>query len=235
MNLCIIPARGGSKRIPKKNIKLFCNKPLIAYSIELAKKSNLFNKIVVSTDDEDIATISKKYGAEILKRPKHLADDFSSSMDVFEHAINQLNKDNRFSFACMLYPTSPLLEVKYLKKGLEELKKNDVCYTFLATKFEHPIERGFEIINNRAKMLFPEAFNKRTQDLKEVYHDGGSFYWKKLSCKEKFTFEGNIPIIAPKYLAIDIDTLEDFKMAELICKGLQKEEKMKRSNLKNNI
>jgi len=222
VNLCIIPARGGSKRIPKKNIKLFNNKPLIAYSIELAKESNLFSKIVVSTDDKEIAETSKKYGAEVLHRPKHLADDFSSSTDVFEHAINELNKDNKFSFACMLYPTAPLLEVKYLKKGLEELKKNDVCYTFLATKFEYPIERGFEIINNRAKMLFPEAFNKRSQELKEVYHDGGAFYWKKLSCKKNFTFDGNIPIIAPRYLAIDIDTFEDFKMAELIYKGLKK-------------
>ena len=106
MNLCIIPARGGSKRIPRKNIKLFCGKPLIAYSIETAKKSDLFNKIVVSTDDEEIAKISEKYGAEILWRPKELADDYAGSIDVFEHAIKELDKNNKFEYACMIYPTA---------------------------------------------------------------------------------------------------------------------------------
>ena len=168
MNLCVIPARGGSKRIPRKNIKLFCGKPLIAYSIETAKKSNLFSKIVVSTEDEEIAKISEKYGAEILWRPKELSDDYTGSIEVFEHAINELNKNNEFSYACMIYPTAPFLQVEYLKKGLEELKKSDACFSFSATTYDFPIWRGFEIINGNAKMLFPEFMSKRSQDIKEV-------------------------------------------------------------------
>jgi len=223
MNLCIIPARGGSKRIPKKNIKEFYGKPLIAYSIETAKKSNLFKKIVVSTDDKEIAEISKKYDAEILYRPKELADDFTGSIDVFEHAINELNKNNEFKYASMIYPTAPFLQVKYLKKGLEKLKKSNSCYSFAATTYDFPIWRGFEIVNNKAKMFFPEFMNKRSQDLPEAFHDAGQFYWKKLSCKEKFHFNGNIPIIIPRYLVQDIDTMEDFKMAELMYKVLKED------------
>jgi len=223
VNLCIIPARGGSKRIPRKNIKEFCSKPLIAYSIETAKKSNLFNKIVVSTDDEEIAKISENLGAKILFRPKELADDFSSSVDVFEHAINELNKDNKFKYACMIYPTAPFLQVEYLKKGLQELKKSDACFSFSATTYDFPIWRGFEIVNGKAKMLFDEYMDTRSQDLKEAYHDAGQFYWKKLSCSEKFHFNGSIPIIIPRYLAQDIDTMEDFKLAEIMFKVLKED------------
>jgi N-acylneuraminate cytidylyltransferase/pseudaminic acid cytidylyltransferase len=220
MNLCIIPARGGSKRIPKKNIKPFCGKPLIAYSIENAQKSRLFEKIVVSTDSEEIAKVAKNYGAEILYRPKELADDFSTSMEVFEHAINELNKDKKYKFACMIYATAPLLDIKYLKEGLDRLKNSDSSFSFSATTYDFPIWRGFEIENQKAKMLWPQYLNTRSQDLKEVYHDAAQFYWKKLSCSEKFSFDGNIPIIIPRYLVQDIDTMEDFIKAELIYKAL---------------
>ena len=220
MNLCVIPARGGSKRIPKKNIKPFCGKPLIAYSIENAKKSGLFEKIVVSTDSEEIAKVAKNYGAEVLYRPKELADDFSTSMEVFEHAINELNKDKKYKFACMIYATAPLLDIKYLKEGLDRLKNSDSSFSFSATTYDFPIWRGFEIENQKAKMLWPQYLNTRSQDLKEVYHDAAQFYWKKLSCSEKFSFDGNIPIIIPRYLVQDIDTMEDFIKAELIYKAL---------------
>jgi len=219
MNLCIIPARGGSKRIPKKNIKNFCGKPLIAYSIEIAKKSKLFEKIVVSTDSEEIAEVSEKYGAKILSRPKELADDYTGSTEVFEHAINELNKDNKYKFACMIYPTAPFLEVKYLKEGLDKLKNSNTCYSFSATTYDFPIWRGFEIKEGKAKMFFPEYMEKRSQDLKEAYHDAGQFYWKKLSCNEKFRFDGNIPILIPRYLVQDIDTIEDFIRAEMMYKA----------------
>ncbi|QCT93889.1 pseudaminic acid cytidylyltransferase [Caminibacter mediatlanticus TB-2] len=220
MNLCIIPARGGSKRIPRKNIKLFCGKPLIAYSIENAKKSKLFSKIVVSTDDEEIAKISKEYGAEILFRPKELADDFVGSTEVFEHAIKELNKDDKFKYACMIYPTASLLKIEYLKKGLKELKNSDAIFSFSATTFDFPIWRSFEIVDNKAKMIFPEFENKRSQDLKEAYHDAGQFYWKKLNSNKKFSFNGSIPIIIPRYLVQDIDTMEDFIRAELLYKAI---------------
>jgi len=219
MNLCIIPARGGSKRIPKKNIKSFCGKPLIAYSIETAKKSNLFEEIVVSTDSEEIAEVSQKYGAKILWRPKELADDYAGSTEVFEHAINELNKNKKYKYACMIYPTAPFLQIEYLKKGLEELKKSDACFSFAATSYDFPIWRGFEVVGNRAKMFFPEFMNKRSQDLKEAFHDAGQFYWKKLSCSEKFKFDGNIPILIPRYLVQDIDTMEDFIRAENMYKA----------------
>ena len=225
MNLCIIPARGGSKRIPKKNIKEFCGKPLIAYSIENAKKSELFEKIVVSTDSEEIADVAKKYGAEILYRPKELADDFSTSMEVFEHAINELNKDKKYKFACMIYATVPLLDTKYLKIGLDRLKNSDSCFSFSATTYDFPIWRGFEIEDEKAKMLWPEFLNTRSQDLKEVYHDAAQFYWKKLNCNKKFTFDGNIPILIPRYLVQDIDTIEDFIKAELMYKALNDSDK----------
>ena len=223
MNLCVIPARGGSKRIPRKNIKNFCKKPLISYSIETAKKSEIFEKIVVSTDDEEIAEISKNYSAEILYRPKELADDYTGSIDVFEHAIDKLNKNNEFKYACMIYPTAPFLQVEYLKRGLEELKNSNACYSFAATTYDFPIWRGFEIIEGKAKMIFPEYMEKRSQDLKEAYHDAGQFYWKKLNCSQKFHFNGSIPIIIPRYLTQDIDTMEDFKLAEIMYKVLQKD------------
>ena len=235
MNLCIIPARGGSKRIPSKNIKEFCGKPLIAYSIETAKKSNLFNKIVVSTDDEEIAKISENLGAEILYRPKELADDFSSSVDVFEHAINELNKNNEFNYACMIYPTAPFLQVEYLKEGLEKLKNSNACFSFSATTYDFPIWRGFEIVDGKAKMLFPEYMDTRSQDLKEAYHDAGQFYWKKLSCHEKFHFNESLPIIIPRYLVQDIDTMEDFIRAENMYKVLFQNEYDKWNDLKQKL
>ncbi|GAX87594.1 N-acylneuraminate cytidylyltransferase [Lebetimonas natsushimae] len=220
MNLCIIPARGGSKRIPKKNIKIFCGEPLISYSIKKAKDSNLFEKIVVSTDNKEIAEISKIYGAEILWRPKELADDYAGSDEVFEHAINELNKNGKYKYACMIYPTAPMLEIKYLKEAYEKLKNSDACYAFSATTFDYPIWRSFRITNNRCEMFWPENYSKRSQDLEEAYHDAGQFYWKKLRCKSNEIFFGkdSIPIIIPRYLVQDIDTIEDFIRAELMYK-----------------
>jgi len=215
LNLCIIPARGGSKRIPKKNIKEFCGKPLIAYSIEVAKESDLFDKIVVSTDSLEIAEVAQKYGVEVQMRPDELSDDYAGSVDVFEYVISQ---NPGFEYACMIYATAPFLQAKYLKEGFEVLKNNNVCYTFSATTYDFPIFRGFEIEDNKAKMLYPEFMNKRSQDLPEVYHDAGQFYFKRIDCKEKFKFDGNIPIIIPRYLVQDIDTLEDFIRAEMMYK-----------------
>jgi len=222
MNLCVIPARGGSKRIPRKNIKEFCGKPLIAYSIETAKKSELFTKIVVSTDDEEIAKISQEFGAEILWRPKELADDFAGSGEVFEHAIKELNKNKEFKYACMIYPTAPFLQVQYLKKGFNELKNSDACASFSTTSFEYPIWRGFEIVDGRCKMFFKEHFHKRSQDLPEAYHDAGQFYWQKIGCVSDDIFFGKdtIPIIIPRYLVQDIDTMEDFIRAENMYKAI---------------
>ncbi len=226
MNLCVIPARGGSKRIPKKNIKPICGKPLISYAIQTAKESELFDRIVVSTDDLEIATISKEWGAEVLERPKELADDFTPSIDVFEDVIQKLNRNGYFKFACMIYPTALFLKPTFLKEGLKRLKESDSSFSFSATTYDFPIWRGFEIVEGKGKMIFPEFMETRSQDLKEVYHDAAQFYWKKLSSKEKFRFDGNIPILLPRYLVQDIDTPQDLIQAELKFKILKEMERL---------
>ena len=223
-NIAIIPARGGRKRIPKKNIKDFLGKPLIAYSIETAKKSGLFDKIVVSTDDEEISKVAKEYGAEILKRPKELADDFTGTDEVIAHALSIFKG---YEFACTIYATAPFLQVKYLKKGFEELKQNkDAVMALGVTTFEYPIWRSFRITkNNRCEMFWKENFPKRSQDLEEAYHDVGQFYWERVGVKSDDIPFGkySIPIKIPRYLVQDIDTLEDWKRAEVMYKVLRDE------------
>jgi pseudaminic acid cytidylyltransferase len=219
-NICIIPARGGSKRIPRKNIKDFLGKPLIAYSIEVARKSNLFKKIIVSTEDEEIAKISKEYGAEVpFMRPKELSDDFTGSGDVVKHAFKELQKKGeRYDFLCTIYATAPLLQIQYLKKGLEELQKNpDAHMAFSVTSMPFPIQRTFKITrDNRCQMFTPEYFTARSQDLEEAYQDAGQFYWENLHNEATDIPFGksSIPIILPRELVQDIDTLEDWSRAE---------------------
>jgi len=217
MNIAIIPARGGSKRIPKKNIKDFCGKPLIAYSIETALKSKLFDKVVVSTDDDEIAQVAKKYGAEVLQRPKELADDFTGTGAVTAHALSVYKG---YKYACTIYATAPLLQVEYLKKGYEELKSSDAIRAFSVTSMPFPIQRTFKIVDGRCEMFFPEYFSSRSQDLEEAYQDAGQFYWEKVGVKSDEIMFGkdSIPIILPRYLVQDIDTLEDWERAEKLYK-----------------
>jgi len=222
-NIAIIPARGGSKRILNKNIKEFYGKPLISYSIEVALKSKLFERVVVSTDDNQIAKISKEYGAEVQMRPKELSDDYIGTVDVFEYVISQ---NLGFDYACMIYATAPFLQVKYLKDGLEKLKKSKANFSFSATTYDFPIFRGFKIEQNLAKMVYPEYENTRSQDLPEIYHDAGQFYWKKIEYAEKFKFDNSLPIIIPRYLVQDIDTLEDWEVAEVMYKTLKEMKKI---------
>ena len=222
--IAVIPARGGSKRIPRKNIKLFLGKPLIAYSIETAKKSALFDKIVVSTDDDEIAEVAKAYGAEVLKRPKELADDFTGTADVTKHALSVYTG---YTFVCTIYATAPMLQKKYLEEGLIQLKQNeDAVKSFGVTTFEYPIWRSFRITkDNRCEMFWRENFDKRSQDLEEAYHDAGQFYWERVGAKsDDIPFGKNsIPIKIPRYLVQDIDTLEDWKRAEVMYKVLRDE------------
>jgi pseudaminic acid cytidylyltransferase len=216
-NLCIIPARGGSKRIPKKNIRPFFGKPLITYSIENALKSNLFDQVIVSTDSQEVADVAKKYGAKIQMRPKELADDFTSTGAVVDYVVKELKKEDFFyEYICTLYATAPLLDVSYLIKGYEELKNSSACKSFSATSMPFPIQRTFKIKNDRCEMFWPENYHKRSQDLEEAYQDAGQFYWEKVGCKSDDIFFGkdSIPIVLPRYLVQDIDTLEDWEMAE---------------------
>ena len=222
-NICIIPARGGSKRIVKKNIKNFFGKPLIAYSIEVAKKSNLFDDIYVSTDSEEIAQVSESYGAKVHKRPKELADDFTGTGEVVEYVLRELKKDGKdYDFSCTIYATAPLLQVEYLKKGFEKLQKtSDAHMAFSVTSMPFPIQRTLKKTkNDRCEMFFPEHFKTRSQDLEEAYQDAGQFYWENLNIKATdIAFrKSSIPIVLPRYLVQDIDTLEDFKRAEMMYK-----------------
>lgn len=226
--LAIIPARGGSKRIPKKNIKLFHGKPLIAYSIELALNSNLFDKVIVSTDDEEIAKIAKEYGAEVpFLRPKELSDDFTGTGAVVAHALEYLNSvGENYEYFCTIYATAPLLEVKYLKEGFVKLEKSDMKHTFSCTSMPFPIQRTFKINKDEScEMFWPENFSKRSQDLEEAYQDAGQFYWTNLNIKSNEIIFGkdSIPIILPRHLVQDIDTLEDWNRAEILYEVLKKD------------
>lgn len=225
--VAIIPARGGSKRIPKKNIKDFFNKPLIAYSIEVALDSNLFEKVIVSTDDEEIANIARKYGAEVpFIRPKDISDDFSGTADVTKHALNFLKENGElYDYVCTIYATAPLLQKKYLIKGLEMLKSSDALHTFSAATMPYPIQRSFKLdTQGRCEMLMPEHYMTRSQDLDEYYQDAGQFYWDRVNSKSDEILFGkdSIPIILPRYLVQDIDTLEDWTQAELMYESIIK-------------
>ncbi|MFW2307808.1 pseudaminic acid cytidylyltransferase [Aliarcobacter butzleri] len=223
--VAIIPARGGSKRIPKKNIKNFHGKPLIAYSIEVALKSKLFDKVIVSTDDEEIAEIAKEFGAEVpFLRPKELSDDFTGTGAVINHAINFLKEQGEnIDFVCTIYATAPLLNEKYLIEGFTKLKNSNAKNAFSCTSMPFPIQRTFKITKDeRCEMFWPENFAKRSQDLEEAFQDAGQFYWTNLNIKsdEIIFSKDSIPIILPRYLVQDIDTLEDWQRAEFMYKAI---------------
>ncbi|PIF03813.1 MAG: pseudaminic acid cytidylyltransferase [Arcobacter sp.] len=227
-SIAIIPARGGSKRIPKKNIKDFFGKPLIAYSIEVALKSKLFDKVVVSTDDEKIAKIARKYGAFVpFVRPKELSDDFTGTGEVVQHALKYLeNKGEKYDYLCTIYATAPLLQEIYLKEGFEKLKNSNAKMVFSATSMPFPIQRTFKINENgRCEMFTPEHFYTRSQDLEEAYQDAGQFYFENLniSSNEIAFGKDSIPIILPRYLVQDLDTLEDWERLEYMYRILNKD------------
>ncbi len=226
-SIAIIPARGGSKRIPRKNIKDFFGKPLIAYSIEAALESKLFDKIIVSTDDAEIAEIAKKYGADIpFMRPKELSDDFTGTDDVTNHALEWFReKGETFEFVCTIYATAPLLQSKYLIEGYKALKDSTAINAFSATSMPSPIQRTFKVNDDgRCEMFTPEHYMARSQDLEEAYQDAGQFYWTKTDqASDEIMFgKDSIPIILPRHLVQDIDTMEDWQRAEIMYSVLQK-------------
>lgn len=228
--VCIIPARGGSKRIPRKNIKDFYGKPLISYSIEIALKSNLFDKVIVSTDDQEIANIAKEYGAEVpFLRPEKLSDDFTGTGAVENHALKWLeNNGFKYDFSCCIYATAPLIQEIYLKEAFQKLQNSDAVHCFSATSMPFPIWRTFKINSDRCEMFWPENFLKRSQDLEEAYQDAGQFYWNNLNKKSNEIMLGKdtIPIVLPRYLVQDIDTLEDWETAEVLYEVLKKQKRI---------
>ncbi len=228
--IAIIPARGGSKRIPRKNIKEFYGKPLIAYSIQTVLASKLFDKIIVTTDDEEIANVAKKYGAEVpFIRPKELSDDFTGTGDVIKHALSWLEAEGEtFEFACTIYATAPLLQSKYLIEGYNALKDSTAINVFSATSMPFPIQRTFKVNDEgRCEMFTPEHYTARSQDLEEAYQDAGQFYWTKVDqTSDEIMFgKDSIPIILPRHLVQDIDTLEDWQRAEIMYKVIQESNK----------
>ncbi len=225
--IAIIPARGGSKRIPRKNIKDFFGKPLIAYSIEVALKSKLFDKVIVSTDDEEIAKIAVEYGAVVpFLRPKELSDDFIGTGAVINHTLEYLKSvGETYDFVCTIYATAPFLDEKYLIVGFEKLKNYSAKNAFSCTSMPFPIQRTFKITQNeRCEMFWPEHFQTRSQDLEESFQDAGQFYWTNLNIKSNEIIFGkdSIPIILPRFLVQDIDTLEDWQRAEIMYEVIQK-------------
>lgn len=223
MLIAIIPARGGSKRIPKKNIKDFCGKPMIAWTIEAAKKSNLFDHIVVSTDDDEIAEISKKYGAAIpFLRPKNLSDDLTATVPVISHAVDFFTKLGwDINYACCIYPCSPFLLQEDLKKSLEIIKSKKADFIYPVTEYAHPIQRALKNTDNgKMKFFYPDYELTRTQDLEKSYHDAGQFYWGTNEAwlqKKKMHTDG-LGMIIPKWRVVDIDCVDDWVRAEMIFK-----------------
>lgn len=217
-NYCVIPARGGSKRIKKKNLKDFLGKPILAYSIENAKNSKLFCEIYVSSDDDEILDFALKSGVKTLRRPSELSDDYAGTREVVMHFIKELNLKD--SFVCCLYATAPLLKVETLQKAFKILDES--CYTFPVVEYEYSPFRAFVIKDNKNKMLFKEHFTKRSQDLQKVYHDAGQFYIAKAKTwlhKENI-FEDSQSLIVSALEAQDIDVLQDWEIAELKYKKL---------------
>lgn len=225
MKVAIIPARGGSKRIPGKNIKLFAGKPLIVYSIDVAVNSGLFDKVIVSTDSEEIRSMSLAAGASVpFLRPENLSNDVVGTRPVTNHAIQYCEQYyGAPEHVCCIYATAPFLQQTYLKKGFQELvEKPDFNFAFSATTFPFPVQRALLRDGGGVKPMMPEFIHSRSQDLEEVYHDAGQFYWGTaqawLSGKVVFS-NTSIPVVLPRYLVQDIDTEEDWIRAELMFRS----------------
>jgi pseudaminic acid cytidylyltransferase len=230
--IAIITARGGSKRILRKNIKNFLGKPIIAYSIETAFNSHLFDEVMVSTDDVEIAEIAKSYGAKVpFMRSRDNSDDFSTTADVISEVLDNYRKNSseNFDYACCIYPTAPFITVESLRQGFNLLKSTNAVTAFPVQKFSYPIQRSLKINNNGfAEMNSPENLTKRSQDLEEAYHDAGQFYWlkvKEFGLDKKLLTTQTAVFELPSLEVQDIDTQQDWDIAEFkyqYLKSLQK-------------
>lgn len=223
-NLCIIPARGGSKRIPRKNIKPFLGKPIIAYSIEAALKSRLFAEVMVSTDDEEIADVAKQYGAKVpFMRSAETANDFASTADVLKEVISKYQElGQEFDNFCCFYATAPLVQSKDVVSAFECLQSSDFTCVYPVVQFSYPIWRCLDIADDGTMTRhWPEYENSRSQDLPKEYHDSGTFYWYKT--KEWLSGKNKIGgIIVDEVAVQDIDNETDWKLAEMKYKLLKK-------------
>ncbi len=226
MKVAVIPARGGSKRIPGKNIKPFCGKPMIAWSIETALNSKLFDRVIVSTDSQQIADIAREYGAEApFVRPDDLSADQSGTIEVIQHTVEWMNANDCYpGYVCCIYATSPFLRAEYLSQGYDLLRNSNASFAFSVCTFPAPIQRALGITDDdRVEAKWPEHIFTRSQDLEECYHDAGQFYWGTANAfEEKHTIFSNasIPVQVPRHLVQDIDTMEDWLRGEHMFKAL---------------
>jgi len=215
-NIAIITARGGSKRIPHKNIKNFCGKPIISYSIEAALQSELFSEVMVSTDSEEIADIAKRYGAVVpFLRSERTSDDFATTADVLKEVLEcYRERGSLFDIMVCIYPTAPFVTSEKLKNAMEILISEGVCTVMPVVSFSFPPQRGFWLRNGRLQITNSDSFYKRSQDLEKIYHDAGQFYCYNVN---KFLDgdDDTLPIIVSEMEVQDIDTEDDWKLAEL--------------------
>lgn len=227
MRIAVIPARGGSKRIPRKNIKMFSGKPMIAWSIEAALNSGCFDQVLVSTDDIEIADVARQHGAEVpFMRPGELADDYTGTIPVVRHAVQWVCENlGPVTDACCIYATAPFIEINDITKGLDFLQQGSIDYAFSVTRYPFPIQRALKLIGEgRVEMFEAQYFNTRSQDLEEAYHDAGQFYWGTatawLESRPIFT-PSAAAVILPSCRVQDIDTPEDWLNAELMYNLIQ--------------
>ncbi|MCS7077536.1 MAG: pseudaminic acid cytidylyltransferase [Bacteroidia bacterium] len=219
-NVAIITARGGSKRIPRKNIKDFLGKPIIAYSIEASLESGIFEEVMVSTEDFEIAEVAQKYGAKVpFMRSAKNSDDFATTIDVLLEVLEEYEKRGKiFEYACCLYPTAPFVTAKKLQKAYNMLLETNADSVIPVAAFSYPIWRSLKIENGKLQMNFPEKFNKRSQDLPSAYHDVGQFYFFVVSrflATQKLFSEFSVPLHISELEMQDIDNETDWKLAEL--------------------
>lgn len=227
MNVAIIPARGGSKRIPGKNVKPFVGKPIIAWSIEAAIAAGIFDRIIVTTDSEEIARVAGKYGAETpFVRPPELSDDHTPTAPVIAHCLEWLAAQGTpAQYGCCIYATAPFLRAEYVRQGFELMVNRQVSSVFSVTTFPFPIFRALRLAKDgHLTMFWPEHELTRSNDLPEAFHDAGQFYWLESETflqTRRVYGQDALPVILPRYLVQDIDTPEDWLTAEYMFRALQ--------------
>lgn len=218
-NLAIIPARGGSKRIPRKNIREFLGKPVIAYSIEAAFASGLFDEVMVSTDDQEIAEIAERFGAKVpFERSEDTAGDHATTFDVIKEVTETYRKqfNTEFKYVCCLYATAPLITPGRLTEGLTTLIEGGFSTVFPVVAFSAPVWRGLRIKNGKTEMIWPEYRNTRSQDLPVVYHDAGQWYWLDLKkAPDSLYTENTSSLVLSEKEVQDIDNPDDWTLAEI--------------------
>ncbi len=225
MKIAIIPARGGSKRIPHKNTKMFLGKPMIAWAIETAQRSKVFDHVIVSTDDDEIASIAVRFGAKVpFRRPAELSDDLTPTVPVIAHAVQACSNLGWQSEAvCCLYPCAVTTQIDDLSRALQRLIETGSDYVYPVTDYVHPIQRAMRQLSHGQMQFFqPEFELTRTQDLEKAYHDAGQFYWGKASAwlEHKKMHSSGIGMVVPHWRVVDIDTEDDWVRAELLVKAL---------------